>query len=222
MESKENDFLGPIQNSFNVIRPRTRTASDFIMTSLRNDLGPRSAPLPGGTFMSLVTERGRNSFIRLWPSSERRALTGLSNLCDPEGLHGASRAQQSPAEPRTTLEMDDKEGKSKRMTKGRKRHEQQRREGTRRREERSLTGREDKDVPMGPEGLLPQFRRMFSGSLGLAGAAFMGTQAAQPENHCPLTTTLLGSAHGSGSQDLGTVRDGKDPREHSGFSVGAF
>ena len=49
--------------------------------------------------MSLATEQGRNSFIQLWSSSERRALTGLSNLCDPEGLHGASRAQQSRGPP---------------------------------------------------------------------------------------------------------------------------
>lgn len=34
----------------------------------------------------------------------------------------------------------------------------------------------------------------------------MGTHAAQPENHCPLTTSLSGSGHGSGSRDLGTVR----------------
>jgi len=71
---------------------------------------------------------------------------------------------------------------------------------------------------MDPEGLLPQFR-MFSGSLELAGAAFMGTHIAQPENHCPLTTSLSGSGHGSGSRDLGTVRDGEDSMGHSGLSV---
>lgn len=75
---------------------------------------------------------------------------------------------------------------------------------------------------MDPEGLLPQFRSVFSGSLELAGAAFVGTHTAQPENHRRLTTTLSSSGHGSGSRDLGTVRDGKDSREHSGFSVGAF
>ena len=57
-----------------------------------------------------------------------------------------STGEQSPAEPRTALEMDDKEWKSKRKTKGRKSHEQQRREGKRPREQRSQTGREG--VPM--------------------------------------------------------------------------
>lgn len=41
--------------------------------------------------------------------------------------------------------------------------------------EEARWGREG--VPMDPEGLLPQFRSMFSGSLKLAGAAFMGTHS---------------------------------------------
>ena len=50
----------------------------------------------------------------------------------------------------------------------------------------------------------------------------MRTQAAQPENHCPLTPTPPGFRLQSAGQELWTVRDGKDPREHLGFSVEAF
>lgn len=90
---------------------------DYIMTSFRNDLRASLNQLPGGIFMSLVIEQRRNSLIQLWPSSGRRTLMRLSNLCDPEGLQ---QGESSPLEARSALEIDDKEGKSKRRKKKKK------------------------------------------------------------------------------------------------------
>lgn len=89
-------------------------------------------------------------------------------------------------------------------------------------EERRQSGGEEKDGLVGPEGLLPQFRRT------LLGVTPVGRSCLHANTGSPARKLLSTHPHSPGfrlqsaGQELWTVRDRKDPREHLGFSVEAF